>query len=78
MFKIIGFQNKNLKFQDGREVSGITLHLIEQRENVTGYACESMFVSNSKLNGYVPLLDDLIEIRWNRWGKVESISHVKK
>lgn len=78
MFKIIGFQQRNLKFQDGREVSGYNLYLIEQRDNVNGYACESLFVSNQKIGDYFPKLDDVIDIRWNRWGKVEAISPVKK
>lgn len=49
MFKVIGFQRKNLKFQDGREVSGVTLYVTEVRNGVNGFACDSLFVSDSKL-----------------------------
>lgn len=77
MYKVIGFQKKNLKFQDGREVSGITLYLTEPRTGVTGFACESIFVSDSKLGEYLPAVNDILDIRWNRWGKVDGVIRQK-
>ena len=77
MCKVIGLQKKNLKFQDGREVSGYTLYLTEARTGVTGIACDSIFVSDSKLADYIPSVNDTIEIRWNRWGKVDGIVRQK-
>lgn len=78
MFKVIGFQRKNLKFKDGSEVSGVTLYVTEVRNGVNGFACDSLFVSDIKLGDYTPNVGDTIEIRWNRWGKVEGVYLAKK
>lgn len=75
--KVIGVQRKNLKFQDGREVSGYTIFVTEPRSGVTGNACDSLFVSDSKLGDYIPAVNDLIDIRWNRWGKVDGVYRSK-
>lgn len=75
--KVIGVQRKNLKFQDGREVSGYTIFVTEPRTGVTGFACDSLFVSDSKLGDYIPAVNDLIDIRWNRWGKVDGVYRSK-
>lgn len=73
MYKVIGFQKKNLKFQDGREVSGYTLYLTETRSGVIGLSSENIFISDSKLGEYLPSVGDMLDIRWNRWGKVEGV-----
>ena len=80
MFQVIGFKHQVLKFNDGNEVTGYKLHMIEKREGVVGYACESVFISDKKLGecGYVPLENDHVELFYNRWGKVERINQVKK
>lgn len=77
MFKIIGFQHQDINFKDGRQVTGWKIYCIEQRDKVTGYACESFFLSDQKAGGYTPKLDDVIDIFWNRWGKLDGIKLVK-
>lgn len=79
MFQIIGFRRKSFTFkEDNRTVSGYELHLIEERKGIEGHAAENLFVSDNKLNGYTPVLNDLIEIVWNRWGKVEAVKLIPK
>lgn len=73
MYKVVGFQHQNLQFKDGRSVSGFKLHLTEPRDGVTGFACDSFFLSDSKCGDYVPKIGDIIEVIWNRWGKCDGI-----
>ena len=71
--KVVGFEEKNFTFDDGKTVTGFYLYLEEKREGVTGISTDRVFVSSSKLNGYVPMLDDEIIVNYNRWGKPQSV-----
>lgn len=70
---VIGFERKHFSFDNG-EVDGFNLFLSETRPSVTGIACERVFISDRKLGGYVPALDDNVNIYYNRYGKPETIS----
>lgn len=76
MGKVVGFEAKTFNFEDGKTVSGFYLYTTEARKGVTGTACERTFVSESKLNGYVPVLDDEIIINYNRFGKPQGVVKV--
>lgn len=73
MGKVVGFEAKTFSFEDGKTVSGFYLYTTEERKGVTGTACERTFVSDGKLNGYVPELGDEIIINYNRFGKPQSV-----
>lgn len=74
--KVIGYQSKEFKFDDGKVVDGINLYLTDQRSGVTGVACERVSCSKQRLGGYEPKLGDEIKILYNRFGKVESVECV--
>ena len=76
MSKVVGYENKTFKFEDGKSVSGLYLYLSEERAGVTGISCERVFVSDQKLEGYMPVLNDEIEVYYNRFGKPQRV--VKK
>ena len=69
----MGFEAKHFSFEDGKNVDGFYLYVEEQRTGVTGIATDRVFVSNAKLDGYVPRLGDDLTVNYNRWGKVQSI-----
>lgn len=73
MAELVGFEAKTFKFDDGNTVSGFFLHTQEKRNGVTGVAVERTFVSEKKLDGYVPVLGDDIVINYNRYGKAQSV-----
>ena len=73
MSKVVGFEGKTFKFDDGKTVTGFYLFLEEKRAGVTGISTDRVFVSSSKLDGYVPVLDDEIIVNYNRWGKPQSV-----
>lgn len=72
--KLIGFENKNFTFDDGKKVSGVNLYLTEARDGVTGTACERVFMSDAKIGDYSPVLGDEVEISYNRFGKAQRIT----
>ena len=77
MAQVIGFEAKTFNFEDGNSVSGFFLFLAEKRQGVTGTSCERVFVSNKKLEGYEPALDDEIVVNYNRFGKPQSVQKVR-
>lgn len=74
MAKLVGFEGKTFTFEDGKSVNGFYLFTEEQRAGVTGVSCDRAFVSQAKLEGYVPVLGDDIVINYNRWGKPQSVT----
>lgn len=78
MAKLVGFQGKTFTFDDGKTSEGFYLFTEEHRSGVTGIATDRVYVSNSKLNGYVPVLGDEIKINFNRWGKPQDVEVLRR
>lgn len=78
MYSVVGFRNKTFNFDDGKFVSGFELHVTEENSVVTGVAVDRFFVSMNKLtDGVVPSVGDVVDIRFNRFGKVQSCTVMK-
>lgn len=73
MAKLVGFEEKSFTFDDGNKVNGYYLHTEEKINGVTGLSVDRSFVSEKKLDGYIPVLGDEIELRYNRFGKIQSV-----
>lgn len=73
MAKLVGFEAKSFTFDDGNKVNGYYLHTEEKINGVTGLSVDRSFVSDKKLDGYIPVLGDEIELRYNRFGKIQSV-----
>lgn len=73
MAKIVGFEAKTFTFEDGNKVNGYYLHTEDHVNGVTGVAVDRAFLSDKKLNGYVPVIGDEIIINYNRFGKPQAI-----
>lgn len=75
--RVIGYQRKDFSFVNdkGEHVSGsgYYLYLSEERKGVEGFATSRIFVSDSKLAGYVPNLTDEITVSYNQYGKIAGI-----
>lgn len=72
--KVIGYQRSRFTVKDtGEVIEGYNLYLTEPREYVKGAACERVFLSLKKLDGYVPALDDELELVYNRFGRVDRV-----
>lgn len=71
---VIGYQRSRFTAKDtGEVIEGYNLYLTETRENVEGAACERVFLSAKKLGGYVPVLNDELELVYNRFGRVDRV-----
>lgn len=71
--KIVGYKKKSFTTPDNTQISGYDLHVIGTEKGVTGNYVERIFASDNKLAGYVPALDDEVEIRYNRYGKIDTL-----
>lgn len=73
--KIIGYADSMFTAQDGTVIEGMNIFCTETRKNVIGVACERVYISAQKLNdsGYIPSIDDEIEVLYNKYGKVAGI-----
>jgi len=72
--EIIGFKHSSFKPRDGdQEISGYTLYLTEEREDVEGYAADRAFITDKKLGTYKPALGDNVRLLYNRFGKVDAV-----
>lgn len=77
--KIIGKRTVSFDAQDGKHISGVSLFCSYPiTKNGEGVGVEKIFLSDSKLAycGYFPELGDEINVQYNRYGKVESVSQV--
>lgn len=73
MSKLVGFEGKSFTFEDGKSVNGFYIFVEEERKGVTGIATDRVFISDNKMNGYIPVLGDEVMISFNRWGKPQEI-----
>lgn len=78
MAHLIGFQAKKITFKDGNTAEGTYLYITEERNGVTGFCCDRVFVSVSKIQGYVPVIGDEIRILYNRFGGCDGVELISR
>lgn len=73
--KVIGFQEKSFKGDDGNIVEGMNIFCSYESDRISGVGAERIYCSMNKLNksGYYPSLGDDIEVQYNRYGKIAGI-----
>ena len=79
MPKVIGFHRSSFSFDDGRSASGFTMYLstpIRAGEG-SGVMTERVFLSDAKLNGYAPKLDDNIIVDRSSSGSARGVYLLK-
>lgn len=71
--KLVGFQNIDYEKKDGTRVTGVKLHITYEDENVDGEAADQIYVGSAVK---IPVLKigDEIDIRYNRFGRIDSVS----
>ena len=77
--KVIGIRNVSFDAQDGKHISGVSLFCSYPiTKNGFGVGVDKIFLSDAKLGycGYMPELGDEINVTYNRFGKVDSVSPV--
>lgn len=72
--ELVGYRRSAFTAQDtGERISGYNLYLEEQDENVEGVRTDRVFLSDKKMNGYIPRVGDQLEVVYNRYGKVSEL-----
>lgn len=76
-FKVIGLGKVDFETRDGNRIIGYSVFVTFHRSGVDGLAAEKFFISDSKFSASPFKLGDIVEIFFNRYGKVNSIVPVK-
>ena len=77
--KVIGIRYVDFNAQDGKHVTGVSLFCSYPiTKNGSGVGVEKFFLSDAKLGycGYKPEIGDEINVQYNRYGKVDSVTPV--
>lgn len=76
MYEIIGLRPSVFKAQDGTEISGVNLYVTYNIGKIgEGVAADRIYITTEKLarTGYSPKVGDIVNVSYNRWGKVEAV-----
>lgn len=75
--KIVGYRRTSFTPKDGgTQISGFNLYVSFQDPNVIGEATDRIFVSDARLNGFVPSVGVEVQIFYNKYGRVSAIAEV--
>ena len=67
--KILGYKRNDFEGSSGAKITGYNLYV----KDADGTACERVYLTDSKLNGYAPHVGDTVNITYNRNGKPAAI-----
>lgn len=75
-WKVVGYRAVDFKDQSGRQVHGYSLFLAREpeNENIVGLEVSKVFVSDNVT--YEPKENELVNILYNRYGKVAAVTPV--
>ena len=79
MFKVVGKRRTEFTPKDGGQpISGYNLYVLSSDQHTEGFVTDRLFVSDRKFsNGIIPALGDHIDVRYNRYGRVDSVETFK-
>ena len=77
--KVIGFQRRSFKGDDGQQVSGVNVYLSYPLDKGEGQGAERVYLTDAKLAecGYTLKVGDEVNVWYNRYGKCTAIFPVK-
>ena len=70
--KILGYKRNDFEGSSGAKITGYNLYVTSYDlygKDADGTACERVYLTDSKLNGYAPHVGDTVNITYNRNGK---------
>lgn len=72
---IVGWRDMSFKGNDGQPVQGRQFFFLMDDSQVTGQMAGKFFLSAQALTtvGYIPGVGDVVEVYYNRFGKVSQI-----
>lgn len=74
-WNVIGYRKVDFKDGHGNNVQGYTLYLSRpaSSSSTTGLEAQKMFISCQYVD-YIPKENEMVNISFNRYGKVESVT----
>lgn len=70
---IIGFRRYDFKDESGNQRKGYNIYLSGSLDGVTGEVTEKVSLTDDKLAGYVPKLDDVVRIGFDRYQRASFL-----
>lgn len=75
--QVVGIKQSNFTAKEtGEVITGTTIYFLSEDENVEGFLADRLFLTARKLAHYQPCLKDIVDIQYNRFGKVDTITKV--
>lgn len=74
MYEIVGIRVVDFADRDGNQIKGRKIFVTSQDDNVDGLLTDSFFLSAGSFGGISLKVGDIVDIRFNRYGKIASIS----
>lgn len=72
--KLVGYRKTSFQPKDSTDqINGYNLYLTYADEKVVGEACERVFLTSAKMEGYKPEVGDNLSVVYNRYGKVDHL-----
>ena len=76
--KVIGFKKVNFETPEHQQIKGYRVFCtLAPDESITGTGCEVFFVSETKADGWIPRVNEEIDIVYNKYGKIDRIIRSK-
>lgn len=79
--QVVGLRSVSFKDdKDGREISGVSLYLLLDHDQVEGKMADKVFVSAKKLENleYFPKVGEEVYLDYDRYGKVSRFQQLSK
>lgn len=72
--RVIGVRNVEFE-KDGRQINGKSVYYTYTDRNVSGYACDKVFLSERILSdaGWNPIVDDEFRPVYNKYGRIADV-----
>lgn len=78
MTKIVGFRHLDFSDNNGKKVVGDKIYITDDSNtNITGVSTDAVFLPDGKLN-FKLSLGQVVDIRYNKYGKIDNISLIKE
>lgn len=78
MYEVIGIRSVDIPPRDGQPANkGRSIYFKYDDDNVDGMAADRIFLSDSRFSSLYISVGDIIDIRYNRYGKVQSVDVVR-
>lgn len=73
---VVGKKILNFTTKEGNVIDGCTYYITYEEKNVIGVTTDKVFVSTAKLDGTLINVGDVIDIFYNKFGKVDKVEVV--